>query len=73
MTKTAHSLGDEGLGDLLQILSFIIIYMEVIYNQCGFVQYAMGQFREAPKINFSKNKMLDNVFFLHHKYGLCVV
>ena len=28
MTKTAHSLGDEGLRDQLQILSFII-YMEV--------------------------------------------
>ena len=28
MTKTAHSLGDEGLRDQLQILSFMI-YMEV--------------------------------------------
>jgi len=51
MTKTAHSLGDEGPRDLLQILFIIIlIYIEVIYNQCYFAQNAMGQFREAPKI-----------------------
>jgi len=50
MTKTAHSLGDEGLRDQLQILSFII-YMEVFTINAALLNSYYG------KLGSLKNKV----------------
>ena len=58
MTKTAHSLGDEGLRDQLQILSFII-YMEVFTINVALLNSYYGNLGSL-KNKFYKNQDLES-------------